>query len=943
MLRNIVQNILIFFAAINMVLSPVALAAPLSEADQAKIAQYKNFLEPMGYELRLDVSGEKALVFDKASQKLAMEIPFAAEGELKKYSPKNLNQMMLEEMSRIKASNKAAWSHSVRNLPAESAIFFVAMGAVVASQLITNYSQNPVALQQHVEHSLSPLGVFGFFTFMYSQGVTANVLAMYMKNPKFHHMIPYLGMTVGAFLQTYLSQVASDPNVKACAKTMMGTALTQKDYESGVEKDPCAKAYEYLVLKKKIWEFAPGIVSMLISSGLAGAAQSLATKAIIRVTGVDIALWLAPGSMHLKGIRLLLVKGLQITAFVAIDAWLNRHVTYVWKNMYDGAEFYEVNDQLNAEINDLKSKSWSTSSVSLQKQLKEFREKMVNWRMMNMSEVYEAHQNWSQALLQMTSMFNASYHFYDSFLVEARNSRYQESPIRLLERSYPYYGVKAHDLNEGREDLYFLKPDFVEPLQEDTISQAIAWAESYLQSKDGKYLYKNEREKAQSIINSLKANSRIEKGNALVSFNVDFQAGLVNAGTSHPYKRFLSDFKNKLGNPSPKMGIGHGFGATYTSSPLQADILKNANYYRQVGAFFTPQISDYFLMQMVCGPDLEKGGTVIRNSTGFPSVFMPPQIKKSQDAFRHCTNFGTPQLRAENIYAVPVASSGKTYKGYADYLIHEARLSAIGSQENDEAFSQWWKQKTEGQILKAFEEYGKHYDEIVTKLVAKIFNEEKSIVNGRPILQNPLKSIKFYFSSEERKRYVEGGPIHNGALKSALQEERYYLSILEDLAKPQKQFNSEFIRTLENSPTNELSLSVEAEFIKLRDLLKRIQVVQKQGRSVIASDLENYQIDEQVGNIQAALKKIADHLGVGDEPSLAQVKLNKNQHEVAVLVLENLQSLASEIMMYGVIANAVNWDKIQDTKRINMEQQKFNNEIQAKLAIIRGVTLPGAK
>lgn len=943
MLRNFVQNILIFFVAINMALSPVALAASLSATDQAKFNQYKNFLEPMGYEIRLDAAGEKALVFEKATQQLAMEVPFAAEGELKKYSPKNLNQMMLEEMSRIKASNKAAWSHSVRNLPAESAIFFVAMGAVVASQLITNYAQNPVALQQHVEHSLSPLGVFGFFTFMYSQGVTANVLAMYMKNPKFHHMIPYLGMTVGAFLQTYLSQVASDPNVKACAKTMMGTTLTQKDYESGIEKDPCAKAYEYLVLKKKIWEFAPGIVSMLISSGLAGAAQSLATKAIIRITGVDVALWLAPGSMHLKGVRLLLVKGLQITAFVAIDAWLNRHVTYVWKNMYDGAEFYEVNDQLNAEMNHLKSKSWNTSSASLQKQLKEFREKMVNWRMMNMSEVYEAHQNWSQALQQLTSMFNASYHFYDSFLIEARNSRYQESPVRLLERSYPYYGVKAHDLSEGRDDLYYLKPDFIEPLQEDTISEVLIWAKSFLKSKDGSYLYKYEKEKAQKIVTQLGLQSRIEKGQALVALNSEIQSALQNTATSLPYKRFLLDLKNKLGNPSPKMGIGHGFGATYTSSPLQADILKSVNYYRQVGAFMTPQISDYFLMQMICGPDLETGGTVVRNSTGYPSVFMPPQIKKSQDNFKHCTNFGVPQMRAENIYALPVVSSGKSYKGYADYLIHEARPSVMGDQENEQEFSQWWKQKTEGQLLKAFEEYGKQYDDIVTKLIAKIFNEDKSIVNGRPILQNPLKTLKFYFSSEERKRYAEGGPIHNGALKSALQEERYYLSILEDLAKPQRNFSTEFIRTLDKEPRSELSLSVEAEFEKLKELLKRIQVTKKQGRNVITSDLENYQIDEQVSNIQAALKKIADHLGVGDEPSLAQVKLNKNQHEVAVLVLENLQSLASEIMMYGVIANAVNWDKIQDTKRINIEQQKFNNEIQAKLAIIRGVTLPGAK
>ncbi|MBV2168818.1 MAG: hypothetical protein KUL82_08935, partial [Bdellovibrio sp.] len=133
----------------------------------------------------------------------------------------------------------------------------------------------------------------------------------------------------------------------------------------------------------------------------------------------------------------------------------------------------------------------------------------------------------------------------------------------------------------------------------------------------------------------------------------------------------------------------------------------------------------------------------------------------------------------------------------------------------------------------------------------------------------------------------------------------------------------------------------ENQFAILNGLIKRIQVTKMDGRDVIKSDLENYQLEEQLQNIQTALAKLSAALGVGDAQEGAQVKLNTNQRNLAVTVLEQLQGLASEVMMYGSMANAVSWDKIRNLKRLNMEQQQFNNEIQAKLNSMRGMTMPG--
>ncbi|MEK2643806.1 hypothetical protein [Bdellovibrio sp. BCCA] len=935
------QKILTAIATINMVISPVLAAPEWSEKDKAQLAAYRDYLEPLGYRLELDKNSKKALVYDKKTNKLAMEVPFAEETQLRKFSPKSLNKMMMDEMVRVKAANKSAWSHSVRNLPTESAIFFVAMGAVVAGQLITNYSQNPIAMQQHIDHSLSPIGVFGFFTFMYSQGVTSNVLAMYMKNPKFHHMIPYLGMTVGAFLQTYLSQVASDPNVMACAKVMMGKQVTAKDQEAGIDADPCSKAYEYLVIQKKVWEFAPGIVSMLISSGLAGVVQSVITKSVLRITGVDIALWLVPGTMYLKGIRLLLVKGVQIAFFVAIDAWLNRKVTYAWKNMFDGAEFYDINDRLNEKMNLMKKSQWSGSDKDLQAEIKDFRKKMLDWRMMNMSEVYEAHQNWSEALHQMTSMFNTSYAFYNTFVNEVRNSRFNESQVKPLEIIYPMNGVKAKDLAEGKEDLYFTNPLFIENMQLDTVADAVVKADDLLKGEDAKYLYPPEKTKIASFLGKLRTGERVQIGQGLSELYREITYSAQNLSVSMNYRKILREIYSSMGAPIPMMEPGRGFLAAYEKAPSSADTIKSSNYYRQVGVFFTPKITDYLLMQMMCGPDVEKGEKVVKNSAGFPSVFLPPQIKAAGDYFNNCEHFGMAQLPAENIYKFPFrTASKKTYNGAISYLINEARPSVVGGQ-GESAFPQWWTEKTESQMQKAFEEYGKSYDEIVVKLVKAVYYPGRSFFNGRPIVNTPWKTLKLYFNREAQKRYYEGGPIFNGGMNSAFQEERVYLSLLNELLTPSKEFKVDIAHILETAPAHAALKEVDNQFAVLNGLIKHIKVGTAEGREVIQSDLENYQLEEQLTNIQGALTKVSTLLGVGDAQEGAVVKLNKQQRDLAVTALENLQALASEVMMYGSMANAVSWEKIRNVKRLNMEQQKFNNEIQAKLAAMRGMSMPG--
>lgn len=947
------KKILVSIALLNIAIGP-AFAGNMTDAEKAKMSQYKEYLEPMGYRLVVDENNKKAFVYDKGSNKLAMEIPFGDEENLKKFTPKSLNRMLLDEMVRVKGAGKAAFSHSLKALPTESLIFFVAMGAVVAGQLITNYSQNPVAMKQHIEHQLSPIGVFGFFAFMASQGLTSNVLAMYMTNPKFQHMIPYLGMTVGAFVQSYLSQVASDPNVMACGKVMMGGQITQKDQEAGIDADPCAKAYEYLVLKKKIWEFAPGMVSMLASSALAGLGQAMITRAVLKLTGVDIALWLMPGTMELKGIRLLVVKGLQISAFVAIDAWLNRKVTYAWKNFFDGNDFIDMNNRLNTEVNSLKKSQWSTSSGELKKEIKDFRTKMTEWRMMNLSEVYEAHQAWSENLYQLTSMYNSSYSFYNAFVNEVRNARYDQQPLKPLLISYPLNGVPAKNMQQGREDLYFQSPKMVENWQADTVYEAVDFIDQIMKSQDWKYVYPPEKAQVQKIRDLMNSDDRMKMGEGLLLLNKTIEIAVQSVAATRQYVHILTAIKEKLGGKvDPMLEPGRGFLATYEIAPSTAETLKGTAYYRQVGVFYTPHLTDYLMMQMICGPDVEKGQSAVKNSRGFPSVFLPPQLKASNDDFdQACVTLGSPKLRVDGIFSFPVkaAATGKDYKGFLTYLVENARSSAVGAGTGESSFPQWWTQNTESQMRKAFEEYAKGYDGIVANMVRTVYRQNRESYSNvfAKIWDKVGNSTKNFFDRafwdrvRDDKATLNRGPISNGAMNSAFQEERAYLSILNEMLQPTAQYKMDLATILTKAPTQQHLKEVENQFAILNGLIQQIKVVQVEGREAIQSNLENYQLEDQLQKIQGSLTQVSAALGIGDAPAeQAIVKLTDAQKEIAVACLENLQALASEVMMYGSMANAVSWDKIRNLKQVNVQQGKFNNEIQAKLAAMRGMTMPG--
>ncbi|MBO9667677.1 MAG: hypothetical protein J7501_12790, partial [Bdellovibrio sp.] len=715
----------------------------LTETEKTRLIKDKELMDKMGYDVRVDSNARTVTVLEKGTQNPVMEFPFSDPDRLRQYSPKSINQMLKNEMMKVKSAGKAALSHSTKNLPAESAVFFMAMGGVVATQLVSNYSQNPVAMKQHIEHSLSPMGVFGFYAFMSAQGITSNLLGMYLKNPAFHHMIPYLGMSVGMFAQNYLSQIMMNPNVMACAKVMMGNKV--QNLLDGADKDPCNAAYEQLALGKVLWESAPMLVSMLTSSALAGGIQSLAAqgiaeasekqavknlgsniakarlgafmrasestaaKAVLRVTGVDVATWILPGGMQVKGIRLLLVKGLQIAAFVQIDQWLNRSITYMWKNAFDGDELDNIATHVEENVNSLKRSQWKSDDTELQANMKLFKEKMAAWRMTNLAEVYESYSNWQDSITQLMSMYNASYSFYKDFIQQVRTERYGKNYAQPLERLSPLYGIKAN-LEENQKDFLLTDPAFIERQQFQTLQAVAQEAKELLKEENLRDLTTAQKQALKTIVSGMSSEEDQVLGRALLLLNSEIRTAAQNYSMQAYYKILWSIY-TALGAPSPMMEKGRGWVTYYTQAPTSAEKIKGVSFYRKVGDFYTPNITDFFIMQMICGPDVERGDQAIKSSLGYPSVFMPPAIRNDKDQFDSCSSSRLSANGVASIYSIPVQSAGGNYSGFVSYLAAQARPSVVGDQATN-SFDNWWQKNTESQMQAAFAQFSRSYEDI---------------------------------------------------------------------------------------------------------------------------------------------------------------------------------------------------------------------------------------
>ncbi|MNK84582.1 hypothetical protein D3C87_1044340 [compost metagenome] len=918
--------------------------------------------------------------------------------------------------------------HTYKAFPMESLYFFLGMGAVAFSQLVFNNSQNPVGLEQHIEHSLSPMGMAGFAVFMYFNNLTSATLQTISKNPAFMKYVPYLGMTAGFGMQSIFSHVMSDPNIKFCA---FKKPVTDKDMMAGVDSKPCAKAIENF----EDLRLAPALTSMLLSTYMAGKGQAGAKwlyehgkRKALKLAGVDVALALAPGKVQVTGLRAVFVQGLgkvaQITAFVAIDAWLNRIVTYAWKNAFDGRDFYDINNGIVERVNYLKSTNWTeyqserflpgflTPSLSewvskdrsLEDRLNYFQKRMTDWRMTNLAEVYEAHQNWNTALGQLIGNYKASYDFYLSLIDTIRVSRFDQSTVKPLEIPYPLSGVKAYNLAADRYDGMTTHVKLFENYQRENVAlvakMLLPEALVYQFKENDRLVFSELRE----LVNALdeKGKKRIETFRKMLTskddkvlakalYNLRMEQNPALRNPDAPFSKVVSALIEILGAPSPQMEPGRGYLLAYQFAPASQQKINGIDFRKGSSIFGTRLITDYYLMQMVCGPDVAAGESVVSDNSdwGYPSQFHPPMIRPAKHQFKNECISGRAFMTPDSIYTYKIEQGGVKYRGFLDYVRQTARASIVGKKDASN-FTNWWSFYTTKQIQKAFDEYAVRYDEIVVKMIRGLYYQREKSVSD------------FIYDSfglnQKGRNSLNTGPLYNGTIKSMFQEEGMYLAVLEELMNPSRIFDYKLDPAAQYKGEIQTPAlqDIHAEMKKLEGLLKKIKIVEIKGRERIESKLSNAELASQVEAVEAAITIVKQALGVdeqvraalGEIPSLvnpgfvgaevqtfqqraaydaswavrhakmkgelankvlestglaASLELNYVQKSAAKVALNSLSKLAAEMANYGNIAHAVSWNKIYDEESGQTTQTKTDENMKKALKNSGAATNPAGR
>lgn len=222
---------------------------------------------------------------------------------------------------------KTIWGSQLKRFPVETLLFFVAIGVVNHAQLMIDYANNPLIMEQHLKSLSDPIGNLSFLAFMVANGYAHH----FLDNPKlttrfvkedaanifrrtifmeklrggateaelikeaqkytdgkyisatkkiYGHLLPYLAMTAGSMASHLTGDIFHQ--LQACVKS-----FTPKKNTDGKEKindpltlseDPCDVAWREWTQEKKFNTYAPALASMMVSQAMSTGVSILFKK-----------------------------------------------------------------------------------------------------------------------------------------------------------------------------------------------------------------------------------------------------------------------------------------------------------------------------------------------------------------------------------------------------------------------------------------------------------------------------------------------------------------------------------------------------------------------------------------------------------------------------------------------------------------------------------------
>ncbi|MFZ4404224.1 MAG: hypothetical protein ACOYOK_09005 [Pseudobdellovibrionaceae bacterium] len=643
-----------------------------------------------------------------------------------KSSTKKIQETTNNTKENIKHSHFVATKTlTAKNFSTELGMFLVVMGGLATFHLTTN----PLALKQSVDQQISAIGILGLSSFMYTQSFTSNYLFAISKNPALIKQIPYIGMAAGMFAQSLLSEGLSDPHVWSCAKNWLNKTSDNQD---------CAKAYESLVTTKQIWKHAPSLLSMYISARLAAELERRATSTLVgsfaKIKNFGFLLtWSPVGGLQAKGVKLVLnlaSKTAKFATFVSIDMVTQKFGGALWSNLVTSKALEKEQLVLNKSFQEASEHDWKVSEKNKKylENLKEFNYTLNMWKQFQMTETYESYYGWSDYLNRILAVYKNAYIFYDFIagqLKILKNEGYQSANAHLG-KTYPYYGVKlgTNLLDSNSEfvkdgTVFLNSPQLIEKMQKIEVLHFVDELESAFFKNNSQFTTAPRFNELKEIIALIRSEDSNKSGFGLSKL-LEYQKKYVIAVDT---REKLSPLLLKLGPIQPLLSRGQGYIEYYSKGQkTQAQF----NEMKTVLEWGLERPQDYFLQQMVCGPEASKNSLLRKSSLG-QADFIPPSIALNKNE-SFC---GRLQSNAQQILNGMAGLSDSSVlfsytekhnniHGVVDYLFKYLDPSVLD-------FESWWKNNVSNQLTTEFNEYEKRYRSIIADFIIKLQKKDSSL------------------------------------------------------------------------------------------------------------------------------------------------------------------------------------------------------------------------
>ena len=501
-------------------------------------------------------------------------IPTLPSQELRQWSPRNLRRRVDEQFrqqqnaqrqERDRFANRAR--HFATDIPAE----LVAFNLALALNARNHMENDPIALKNFIDRSiLDPVAHVSFIgflaasrastSFLQSAGLAYDPLRapigdnrinvpqrMQMVAPGlaipqaapwaaqvqavpagptrlqrgFAPLVGPMGLVAGMTVSSVITEMANDPDLQTCSKSLVSRSVKPEDAETA-----CEKAYENWAISKKLMDYAPDLFSMVATSfiqaylvnyptmraaGLVGRVVSSGAERYLPVVfrGLNIT-WRLGSFMGGPWARFAITVA-NVFVFMEINHMILPYLKNPWERRRQGQDITDSLNVIMDEIGRAEAQAWRWRpaaeidpdctqpnslqadahldmfmaggiplpaqcyrSMSPQKLLEKHAEKTKKWRNFALQDAYSAHTNWQKKVADFSTMYANAYSFYRDM---ADNIHWQRTTpnIRPQDRSPLYVASPLHGL-------------FVDPQQRtdsqgarDALNRARSWLRDYLQ------------------------------------------------------------------------------------------------------------------------------------------------------------------------------------------------------------------------------------------------------------------------------------------------------------------------------------------------------------------------------------------------------------------------------------------------------------------------------